>query len=137
MATQYDNVKVGKFDIFAAYMYAKGLQEGMPESEAKVYGYSIAVLGARARNGGGRRGGGKTDTQVLAQAAGKKKSSITSAQYNRHMEKLGAFYTKVFLPRIKKLVKKGVSYEDVKVIVDIPRTIGAKITGAEFTSRTE
>lgn len=136
------DLKIGKFDIFAVYMYAKGLSQGMSEKDAKVYGFSIAVLGARAKMGGAFRKSGskskKSDAQVLAQAAGKKKKkgSITVEDYEKLAGKLGSFYSK-FEKRIKKVVKQGVSYEALKEMVEIPPRVGAKITANDFMAKSK
>jgi len=131
------SVKVGKFDIFAVYSYVKGMAEGMAEDDAKVYGFSIAVIGARARMGGGGRPSGKSDVSVLAEAAGKKKkkNSITVDDYDKLVTKMGDFYNMNFLPGMKKMFESGLSYDEVKKMVDIPSTIGAKITSDEFVSK--
>ena len=42
---------------------------------------------------------------------------------------MGEFFDEVFLPMIKKLVEAGNSYEEVKRLVKIPSTWGAKISG--------
>ncbi len=48
---------------------------------------------------------------------------------------MGSFFDEVFLPMIKKLVEARRSYEDVKRLVKIPSTWGAKITGEQFEDR--
>jgi hypothetical protein len=48
---------------------------------------------------------------------------------------MGPFFTKVFLPTMKKLVRAGRSYDEVKRVVAIPSTWGAKISGAQFEQR--
>jgi hypothetical protein len=50
-------------------------------------------------------------------------------------DKMGEFFTKTFLPAIKEFAKAGLSYEAVKSRLKIPRTCGAKITGAKFKER--
>ena len=48
---------------------------------------------------------------------------------------MGSFFDEVFLPMIKKLVEARRSYEDVKRLVKIPSTWGAKISGEQFRER--
>ena len=48
---------------------------------------------------------------------------------------LGGFFDKVFLPTMKKLVEAELSYDEVKRVVKIPTTWGAKISGSSFGSR--
>jgi hypothetical protein len=42
------------------------------------------------------------------------------------------FFDDVFLPILKKLVEAGLSYDEVKRLVKIPSTWGAKIGGEQF-----
>jgi len=39
------------------------------------------------------------------------------------------------MPGMKKMFESGLSYDEVKKMVDIPSTIGAKITSDEFVSK--
>ena len=48
---------------------------------------------------------------------------------------MGEFFDKVFLPELKKLVEAGLSYDEVKKVVKIPTTWGAKIGGEKFKER--
>jgi hypothetical protein len=48
---------------------------------------------------------------------------------------MGKFFDEVFLPSMKKLVEAGLSYEQVKRLVKIPTTWGAKIKGDQFEER--
>ena len=48
---------------------------------------------------------------------------------------MGGFFDEVFLPTMKKLVEAGLSYDEVKRLVKIPTTWGAKITGEQFRER--
>ena len=48
---------------------------------------------------------------------------------------MGGFFDEVFLPTMKTLVEAGLSYDDVKRLVKIPTTWGAKITGEEYRQR--
>ncbi len=48
---------------------------------------------------------------------------------------MGKFFDEVFLPILKKMVEAGKSYDEVKRLVKIPSTWGAKITGEQFRER--
>jgi hypothetical protein len=48
---------------------------------------------------------------------------------------MGEFFNEVLLPSMKKLVEARRSYEDVKRMVKIPSTWGAKITSKQFGER--
>ena len=48
---------------------------------------------------------------------------------------MGPFFERSFLPRMKKLVEAGLSYDEVKRLVKIPGTWGAKISGEQFKER--
>lgn len=48
---------------------------------------------------------------------------------------MGKFFDEVFLSSMKKLVEAGFSYGEVKRLVKIPTTRGAKITGERFQER--
>ena len=48
---------------------------------------------------------------------------------------MGRFFEEVFLPSLKKLVEAGLSYDEVKRLVKIPSTWGAKISGEQFRER--
>ena len=48
---------------------------------------------------------------------------------------MGGFFGRSFLPTRKKLVKAGLSYDEVRKLVKISTTSGAKITGEAFKER--
>ena len=48
---------------------------------------------------------------------------------------MGEFFDDVLLPNLKKLVEAGLSYDEVKRLVKIPSTWGAKINGEQFEER--
>jgi hypothetical protein len=50
---------------------------------------------------------------------------------------MGEFFSEVFLPMMTKLVEAGKSYDEVKRLVKIPSTWGAKISGDQFKERSE
>jgi hypothetical protein len=130
-----DAVSIGKFDILATYTFAKALREGLSEAEAKERGMVAAVMGAKARLG--HRGGSHDDYRSDQTAAeGKKKTAITAESFDHQVaEKMGGFFGELFLPAMERLVAAGLSYDEVKRLVRIPRTWGAKITGEQFKER--
>jgi hypothetical protein len=66
----------------------------------------------------------------------KKKTTITAESFDHQVaDKMGSFFEESFLPAIKELVAAHKSYEDVKRLVKIPTTWGAKITGEQFNER--
>jgi hypothetical protein len=129
-----DDVWIGKFDILATYTYAKALLDGLPNDEAKQKGMVAAIMGAKAKLGGG---GHKDDFKAQKDAAEKKKkTTITAESFDKQVaDKLGGFFGTVFLPAMKKLVEAGLSYDEMKRLVKIPATWGAKITGEKFRER--
>ncbi len=132
-----DEVLIGKFDILATYTYAKGLLEGFTDDEAKQRGMVAAIMGAHARLGLHREHA--QEFQDLKEAAEKKKkTTITAESFDKQVaHKLGAFFTASLLPTMRKLVEAHVSYEDVKRLLKISPTWGAKITGEQFRERSD
>src|SRR3954471_18510066 len=130
-----EDVSIGKFDILATYAYAKALLDGLPEGEAKERGMVAAVMGAKAK--GGHGGGTHDDHKADKDAAEKKKkTTITAESFDKQVaDKMGGFFKKTFLPTMKKLVKAGLSYDEVKKAVKIPTTWGAQISGGQFEER--
>jgi hypothetical protein len=130
-----DDVSIGKFDILATYTYAKALLDGSPEDEAKERGMVAAIMGAKARLG--YTGGTRDDYKAQKESAEtKKKTTITAASFDRQVaDKMGGFFDAMFLPTMKKLAEARLSYEDVKRLIKIPTTWGAKISGAQFEER--
>jgi hypothetical protein len=136
MAKKSDDVSIGKFDILAAYTYAKGLIDGLDEDQAKERGMVAAIMGAKARlghGGGSHHDDYKADKQA---AEKKKKTAITAESFDKQVSgKMGKFFNDVFLPTMKKLVEAGLSYDEVKKLLKIPATWGAKVTGEQFWDR--
>src|SRR5262245_12432739 len=130
-----DDVSIGKFDILATYTYAHALLSGLEDDEAKQRGMVAAIMGAQARLG--IRKEHKDEFQVQKEAAEKKKKkTITAESFDKQVaHKMGGFFHEVFLPSIKKLVEAGRSYDEVKRLVKIPSTWGAKISGEQFRER--
>ena len=125
------DVSIGKFDILATYAYAQALLDGCDDDEARERGMVAAVMGAKARMG--HTGDYKADKEA---AEKKKKTTITAESFDKQVaDKMGGFFEKTFLPTIKKLVAAHLSYEDLKRLVKIPSTWGAKISGEQFVER--
>ena len=130
------DVSIGKFDILATYTYARALLDGLDEDEAKQRGMVAAVMGAKARLGhtdGSHDEAYKADKDA---AERKKKTTITAESFDHQVaDKMGGFFGKTFLPAMKTLVKADLSYDEVKKLVKIPGTWGAKISGEQFVGR--
>jgi hypothetical protein len=129
-------VSIGKFDILATYVYAHSLIDGMDDEKAKQRGMVAAIMGAQAKLG--IRKDRHEDFEAQKEAAEqKKKTTITAESFDRQVaHKMGRFFANEFLPTLRKLVEAGLSYDDVKRIVQIPTTWGAKIAGQQFSERT-
>src|ERR1700722_13891881 len=119
MPESNDHVSIGKFDILATYTLAKELLDGVAEDEAKERGMVAAVMGAQARLRTRRKH--QEDHGLRKEAAEKKrKSTITAASFDHQVaDKMGEFFTKVFLPTMTKFVRAGLSYDAVKGAVGI------------------
>jgi hypothetical protein len=131
-----DEVSIGKFDILATYTYAKALLDGLDVDEAKQRGMLAAIMGANAKLG--HTGGTHQDDYKADKAAAekKKKTTITAESFDHQVaDKMGGFFDDVFLPTMKRLVESRLSYDEVKRVVKIPTTWGAKISGEQFRER--
>jgi hypothetical protein len=130
-----NDVSVGKFDILATYVYAHSLINGLNDDEAKQRGMVAAIMGAQARSG--IRTQPQEEFQAEKEIAEKKKkTTITAESFDKQVaHKTGKFFDDVFLPNMKKLVEAGLSYDEVKRVVKIPTTWGAKISGEQFRER--
>jgi hypothetical protein len=131
-------VSVGKFEILAAFTYAKALRNGWSEPEAKERGIVAAVAAVRARSGarGGPRASG--DSTPAKEASRKKSKPLTAGNYDQQIvRKLGAFYDGGFMPRMRQLVEARLTYARLKEVLQIPPDVGAKITSSEFERRAE
>jgi hypothetical protein len=131
---QQDDVSIGKFDILATYAYAEALLHGASDDEAKQRGMIAAIMGAQARLGVRRE---HHEFQAQKDTAEKKKNTtITAGSFDKQVaDKMGDFFEETFLPTMKKLVEAGLSYDQVKRLVKIPATWGAKIKGEQFRER--
>jgi hypothetical protein len=129
------DVSIGKFDILAAYVCAQSLLQGMDEDEAKQRGMVAAIMGAQARLG--VRKDHHEEFQTQKEAAEKKKKTTINAESfdNQVAHKMGRFFDEAFFPTMKTLVEAGLSYDEVKRLVKIPSTWGAKIKGGQFRER--
>ncbi len=132
-----DDVSIGKFDILATYTYtyAQVRLDGLDDGEAKQRDMVAAIMGAQARLG--LRGEHHEEFQAQKEVAeNRKKTTITAESFDRQVaDKMGEFFDDLFLPAMKKLVKAGLGYDDVKRLVKIPSTWGAKISGEQFRER--
>src|SRR3984885_13924846 len=127
-----EDVSIGKFDILATYTYAHALLSGLDDDQAKQRGMVAAIMGAQARLGVRKDHHEEFQTQKEA-AEKKKKTTITAESFDKQVaHKMGEFFDDAFLPSMKKLVEAGLSYDEVKRLVKIPTTWGAKITGKQF-----
>ncbi len=130
-----DDVSIGKFDILATYAYAKALLDGMTDDEAKQRGMVAAIMGAQARLGIRKEHYEEFQAQKDA-AEKKKKTTITAESFDKQVaDKMGEFFNDVFLPSLKNLVEADLSYDEVKRLVKIPSTWGAKINREQFEDR--
>jgi hypothetical protein len=128
---------IGKFDILATYAYAEALKLGAPEDEARQRGMVAAIMGAQARLGV-RREHHDDFPEKKAAAERKRKTTITAESFEKQVaHKMGDYFDDVFLPAVKRLVDAGLSYDQVKRVVKIPSTWGAKISGEQFEARTK
>ena|SRR5271165_2596589 len=134
--TKSGDLSIGKFDVLATYTYAKALVDGYKEDDAKQRGMVAAIMGAQARSG--IRKDHRDEFHDLKEAAEKKKKTTITAQSFDHQvsAKMGDFFESVFLPTIKKLIESNLSYDDIKRVIQIPATWGAKISGKDFAERT-
>jgi hypothetical protein len=130
-----NDVSIGKFDILATYTYAHALLSGIDDDQAKQRGMVAAIMGAQARLGIRKEHHEEFKAQKEA-AEKKKKTTITAESFDKQVaHKMGDFFNELFLPTMKKLVEAGKSYEEVKRLVKIPSTSGAKITSKQFEDR--
>jgi hypothetical protein len=128
-------VSIGKFDILATYTFAQALAQGVSEPEAKQRGMVAAIMGAQARLGvRPKQADEKDEFEAQKEAAEtKKKTSITADSFDRQVShKMGDYFHRVFLPVMQQLVAADLSYNEVKRILRIPGTWGAKISGSAF-----
>jgi len=129
-------VSIGKFDILATYTYASALLDGLDDEDAKQRGMVAAIMGAQARRGV-RKEHHEEFKSLKDAAEKKKKTTITAGSFDHQVaDKMGRFFAEVFLPAMKRLVEAGLSYDEVKRLVKIPSTWGAKIGGDDFRERT-
>src|ERR1017187_4403856 len=112
-------VSIGKFDILATYVYAQALLHGLKDDEAKQRGMVAAIRGAQARLGVRKEHHEEFQAQKEA-AEKKKKTTITAESFDKQVaHKMGKFFDDLFLPTLKKLVEAGLSYDEVKRLLQI------------------
>jgi hypothetical protein len=129
-------VSIGKFDILAKYTLAAALIDGLDESAAKQRGMVAAIMGAQAKLGIRKEHHAEFQAQKEA-AEKKKKTTITAESFDKQVaHKMGKFFADEFLPTLRKLVELGLSYNEVKRLVKIPSTWGAKISEQQFREQT-
>jgi hypothetical protein len=130
------SIKVGKWDIISEYHRIDWLKKGYNEEEAKIHGIVIAIVGYQARLG-------KQTQKYKLEKKGKEKGVsithrkkerwITSKEFDEIIDKIGEkYYKDIFSTSIENLYNKGYSYDEVKKAVEIPSTIGAKVTLDKF-----
>ena len=133
---QPGDVSIGKFDILATYTYAKALHVGLDDDEAKRRGLVAAVMGAKARTGTPAGAIRTTIRPTRKPPRGRsRRPSPPSPSTGRSPTSWAHFFDGLFLPGLKKLVEAGLSYDEVKKVLKIPATWGAKIGGARFRER--
>jgi hypothetical protein len=126
-----EQITIGKFDILATYTYARELLDGRDDADVRRLVMVAAVGGANYR----RRKG--TAPEPRTEKDEKRESTITAEAFDHQVaDKMGAFFADTFLPTMRRLVGAGFSYAEVKRLVKIPTTWGAKITAVEFEERT-
>ncbi|MDR3632990.1 MAG: hypothetical protein P4L84_04085 [Isosphaeraceae bacterium] len=91
-------VSIRKFDILATYVYAKALLDGLDDDQARQRGMVAAIMGAKARLGGGTHH--EQDFEADKQAAEKKKKFTITAEAFDHQvaDKMGDFFDRTFFP---------------------------------------
>ena len=98
---------IGKFDILATYVYARGLIDGLKDNEAKQRGMVAAIMGAQAKSGIRKEHHEEFQAQKEA-AEKKKKTTITAGSFDRQVaDKMGKFFADEFLPTIRSWSRPG------------------------------
>ena len=128
---------IGKFEILATYTYARALRDGLSDSEAKERGITAAVMGSRARGASRGRSASQADSKPAKEKRAKAMAkSLTAAVFDQQVaDRMGPFFSDMFLPTMKRLVDARLSYERVKDLLEIPSAVGAKIKAEEFEQR--
>jgi len=132
------SIKIGKWDIISEYNRIDWLRKGNTEDEAKIHGIVIAIIGYKARTG-------KEKQPYKFETKGKEKGVsithrnkekfVTAEEFDKIVKKMGEkYYRTVFSPAIENLYNQGYSYDEVKKAVQIPSTIGAKVSLDKFLS---
>lgn len=128
-------VMIGKFDILATFSFVKARVSGSSVSQAKQYGYMIAVMGARGKGAMYKPSSVNLAASPMKKVQ-KKTSVFSAADFDSKVAgHMGDYFSKKFLPAIEKFVKKGYTYDQVKAMLKFPPVRGAKLSGEEFSKR--
>ena len=130
-----DDVSIGKFDILATYTYAQALLDGLDDDEAKQRGMVAAIMGVRHGWASGRNTTRSSRPRRKPPRRRKRRPSPPSRSTSRSLTRWASFFDDVFLPMIKKLVEAGMSYDEVKRLVKIPRPGGRRSRASSSRSR--
>ena len=127
---------IGKFDILATYVFARGLVDGLKDDEAKQRGLVAAIMGAQAKLG--IRKEHHEEFQAQKESAERKnKTTITAGSFeNRSPIRWVGSSGTCFCRRSRSWSEAGLFYDGVKRLLKIPATWGAKISGEQFRERT-
>lgn len=130
------NIKIGKWDIISEYHRIDWLKKGSSEEEAKIHGIVIAIQGYKARMGKERQPytfETKGKEKGVSITHRNKEKFVTTEDFDKIIKKMGEkYYKTVFSPAIQNLYKQGYSYDEVKKALQIPSTIGAKVSLDKF-----
>ena len=130
------SIKIGKWDIISEYNRIDWLKKGNNEEEAKIHGIVIAIIGYKARTGKEKQPykfETKGDEKGVSVTHRNKEKFVTTQEFDKIIKKMGEkYYNTVFSPAIENLYNQGYSYDDIKKAVQIPSTIGAKVTLDKF-----
>ena len=131
-----ESIKIGKWDIISEYNRIDWLKKGSNEEEAKIHGIVIAIIGYKARTGKEKQPytyETKRKEKGVSITHRNKEKFVTPAEFDKIIKKIGEDnYKRVFSPAIENLYNQGYSYDEVKKAVQIPSTIGAKVSLDKF-----
>jgi hypothetical protein len=116
--------KIRRFDVFAEYTRLERLQEGLQEDEAKGYGIWLAKVVAARKFGRLKpevKKTGKLSPEEAAERATRKFRVLSGVEQTDEVfdhdiiDRMGkTFYRRVFSPAIKRAVKAGKSYRQIR-----------------------
>lgn len=119
-STTHPRMAIRRFDVFAEYSRLERLDKGYAEDEAKGYGIWLAKVVASRRGGGASEGSGTSGHNQRPGPEPKFRSLNDEQQTDETfdhdiVERMGkTFYSRVFAPAIKRAMKDGQSYEDIR-----------------------